>query len=117
MATDCDHIPGDELCVALPGCIQCLDFEDDIRVLSEDVDPEIESYPYSQYYQRQLYADIMPDIAGISNTKAKGICRTGWRNKDCPTFLHDAGSSYSRIHLNNLCIGLSLIVFCFLIYL
>lgn len=121
LVTDCSFIPGDDLCIALPGCIQCLDFKESIRVLHEDeeenfVSSDLETDPYSHYYRRQLYANILPDLAGISNTKAKGVCHSGWRNKDCPTFVYDAGISYSRICSYDRYIVFSLIVLCFLIF-
>jgi hypothetical protein len=115
-------IPGDELCIALPGCIQCLHFSDAIRVLrgqqEEDFSSSSSSSPWTSdqlediasfYDHRDLYADIMPDIEGISNTKAKGICRNGWRNKDCTTFVYDASSS-SRMNFIEKLFSWSLLV-------
>ncbi len=73
-----------------------MNFKKEIRVLRVE-DSEVSSPndhdPYSYYYERNLYADIMPDISGIVNPKTKGICHVGWRNQDCPTFTYDAGSS------------------------
>jgi hypothetical protein len=112
--TDCSLIPGDELCLALPGCIQCIDFSDGIRVLrnkeeqeetdislSSDQLEELTSFYYGRNRDmdgRHLYADIMPNLAGISNPN-KGVCRNGWRNQDCTTFVYDASSSFSRMKI------------------
>ena len=112
LVTDCSMIPGDELCTSLPGCIQCLDFTDNIRVLSEEedlfssVDELEDDTPFD--YHRNLYADIMPNIVEIKNTKAKGLCRSGWRNKDCTTFVYDASSS-SRMKFVEKLFSLSLL--------
>jgi hypothetical protein len=75
-----------------------LNFHDSIRVLNEEEEGAVEegAEPYSHYYKRNLYADIMPDLAGISNINT-GICKNGWRNQDCGTFIRDAGISWTRI--------------------
>jgi hypothetical protein len=121
LTTDCAAIPGDELCVALPGCIQCLNFHNNIRVLKvETVEEGDISHDdlYSHYYSnRNLYADIMPNLAGIPNIN-KGICRNGWRNRDCGTFVHDAGVSWTQIPFSftqSNIIGIIISLFLFLI--
>lgn len=70
--------------------------------------------PFSHYYQRKLYADIMPDISGLSNTK-DGVCRNGWRNSDCNTFHYDSGFSLSFSSTHTFVKYLSLVFFSFFI--
>lgn len=92
-------------CKALPGCIHCLNFEDEMRVLQEleasgegpisDVWQERlegeQSAMWMEYARRkniykgrQLYASILPERESLPEGKATGNCQIGWEPQDCP---------------------------------
>lgn len=110
------------VCKALPGCIHCLDFDDRIRVLSEETfvldasedgafssssssssEEEMMMHEYhrrrsttataSGTSRRQLYASILPNRASIPEGKATGECQVGWENKQCTTFSTNSARS------------------------
>lgn len=99
---NCNDVESPNLCMALPGCIQCIDYEG-IRVLRaidcDDVD-------CSSKRKRSLYASIIPEIAGYSKHKLQhGICETGWDNSDCSTFNNSSPhAQYSIVITAVMCI-------------
>ena len=117
-ATDCSFLSR-ATCKNLPGCIHCLDFKDEMRVLSTAVDDgdvrmdEWLSLAQSETdgvdrnllammwaYEsrrdsrlgRRLYASILPDRASISEGKATGRCQVGWEPLECDTWIKDSGT-------------------------
>jgi len=91
LQTDCGMVTRRLTCMGLPGCIHCLNFKQDMRVLRLEDGSDNDIYANQiGLEKRQLYANILPELAGIFDDESTGVCEDGWRNSDCSTFPSDS---------------------------